>query len=122
MFKQMFRCYAHLYWHHWLTFWDLGAHKDLNTCFMHFMNVGRLYDLLSEKDIEPMAPLVELWVKMGVLPAGGKVADEVVAGKVGTPTSASTPTSAGLPPGSAGAAGAAAGGSASATPTLQSPT
>ena len=33
------------------------------------MNVGRIYDLLTDKDIEPMAPLVDLWVKQGVLPA-----------------------------------------------------
>lgn len=68
VFKQMFRCYAHLYWQHWLTFWELSAHRELNTCFVHFMNVGRIYNLLSEKDIEPMAPLVDLWIKEGVLP------------------------------------------------------
>ena len=35
---------------------------------MHFINVARLYNLLSEKDAEPMQPLVDLWVKQGVLP------------------------------------------------------
>lgn len=68
MYKQMFRCYAHLYFQHWLSFWEWGAHRELNTCFMHFISVGRLYALLSEKDYEPMAPLVDLWVKQGVLP------------------------------------------------------
>ena len=68
MYKQMFRCYAHLYWQHWLTFWELSVNRELNTCFVHFINVGRLYELISEKDMEPMAPLVELWVKQGVLP------------------------------------------------------
>nr|OQO31655.1 hypothetical protein B0A51_01145 [Rachicladosporium sp. CCFEE 5018] len=72
MYKQMFRCYAHLYWSHWLAFWDLGAYRELNTCFVHFVNVGRLYGLLAERDVEPMQPLVELWVKQGVLPKVGK--------------------------------------------------
>jgi MOB kinase activator 1 len=68
MYKQMFRCYAHLYWQHWLAFWDLNCYRELNTCFVHFINVARLYNLLSEKDAEPMQPLVDLWVKQGVLP------------------------------------------------------
>lgn len=68
MYKQMFRVYAHLYWQHWLAFWELSAHRELNTCFVHFINVGRIYNLLSDKDMEPMQPLVDLWVKSGVLP------------------------------------------------------
>lgn len=68
MFKQMFRCYAHLYWQHWIQFWELSMSRELNTCFVHFMNVGRTYQILTDKDIEPMMPLVELWVKQGVLP------------------------------------------------------
>lgn len=68
MYKQMFRCYAHLYWQHWLLFWDISAHRELNTCFVHFINVGAIFNLLNEKDMEPMVPLVELWVNMGVLP------------------------------------------------------
>lgn len=69
MYKQMFRCYAHLYWSHWLQFWDLNAYRDLNTCFMHFVNVGRIFGLLSEKDTEPMQPLIDLWVRRGDLPS-----------------------------------------------------
>lgn len=87
MYKQMFRCYAHLYWQHWLVFWELGSHRELNTCFVHFMNVGRIYGLLNEKDVEPMAPLVEIWAKQGVLPPL---------------KNADTPTSATEKPGSAG--------------------
>jgi MOB kinase activator 1 len=68
MYKQMFRCYAHLFWQHWLNFWELGMSRDLNTCFVHFINVGRLYSLLNEKDMEPMQPLVDIWIKQGVLP------------------------------------------------------
>lgn len=69
MYKQMFRCYAHLYWSHWMQFWDLNVYRDLNTCFMHFVNVGRIFGLLSEKDTEPMQPLIDLWVRRGDLPS-----------------------------------------------------
>lgn len=70
MYKQMFRCYAHLYWSHWMQFWDLNVYRDLNTCFMHFVNVGRIFGLLSERDTEPMQPLIDLWVRRGDLPDG----------------------------------------------------
>ncbi|EME49560.1 hypothetical protein DOTSEDRAFT_122217 [Dothistroma septosporum NZE10] len=68
MYKQMFRIYAHLYWQHWLQFWDLSAYRDLNTCFIHFINVGRIFGLLPDKEIEPMQPLIELWIARGDLP------------------------------------------------------
>ena len=73
MYKQMFRCYAHLYWQHWLFFWDTSSHRELNTCFVHFVNVGRIYGLFNERDVEPMTPLIEIWVKQGVLPKIEKV-------------------------------------------------
>ncbi|KAI6822110.1 Mob1/phocein [Hortaea werneckii] len=68
MYKQMFRCYAHLYWTHWLFFYHTSSIRELNTCFMHFISVGRLYGLLSERDMEPMQPLIDIWLKQGVLP------------------------------------------------------
>ncbi|EME88969.1 uncharacterized protein MYCFIDRAFT_100007, partial [Pseudocercospora fijiensis CIRAD86] len=68
MYKQMFRCYAHLYWSHWMDYWHLSAYRDLNTCFMHFINVGRIFGLLPERDTEPMQPLIDLWVRNGSLP------------------------------------------------------
>ncbi|GAB7363925.1 hypothetical protein MBLNU230_g4487t2 [Neophaeotheca triangularis] len=68
MYKQMFRCYAHLYWAHWMTFYDLKGERELNTCFVHFVNVGLMYNLLSERDIEPMRPLIDIWIRSGVLP------------------------------------------------------
>lgn len=64
----MLRCYAHVYHAHWLEFWHLGAYKELNTCFIHFVNVGRLFGLLGDKDLEPMAPLIEIWLDKAWLP------------------------------------------------------
>lgn len=69
IYRQMMRCYAHLYHGHWLDpFWNLNAYKELNTCFIHFINVGHQYDLLSEKEMEPMMPLIQLWLGKGLLP------------------------------------------------------
>ncbi|KAK3623632.1 hypothetical protein LTR56_021495 [Elasticomyces elasticus] len=73
MYKQMFRCYAHLYFEHWLFFWHTNSYKELNTCFVHFVNVGRLYGLLGPGDWEPMGPLIETWVRQGVLPEAKKI-------------------------------------------------
>ncbi|KAF4556898.1 Mob1/phocein-like protein 2 [Elsinoe fawcettii] len=68
IYRQMFRCYAHVYHAHWLEFWHLGAYKELNTCFIHFVNVGRLFGLLNDKDLEPMGPLIDIWLEKGWLP------------------------------------------------------
>jgi hypothetical protein len=95
MYKQMLRCYAHLYWQHWLTFWDTNANRELNTCFVHFINVGRIFNLLNEKDMEPMAPLIDLWINSGVLPK------RVAAGGEGQPSSAGGSGSATSPSGAA---------------------
>jgi hypothetical protein len=72
IYRQMMRCYAHIYHGHWLEpFWNVNAYKELNTCFIHFINVGKLFNLLGDKDIEPMAPLVDLWGEKGLLPPVG---------------------------------------------------
>ncbi|KAL9055298.1 MAG: hypothetical protein Q9162_003605 [Coniocarpon cinnabarinum] len=70
VYRQMFRCYAHLYHGHWLEpFYHLSAYKELNTCFIHFVNVGKLFNLLDDKDLKPMQPLVEIWTASKLLPA-----------------------------------------------------
>ena len=69
IYRQMMRCYAHIYHGHWLDpFWHAGAYKELNTCFVHFINVGKLFNLVTDKEIEPMQPLVDLWLNKGLLP------------------------------------------------------
>lgn len=70
LYRQMFRCYAHLYHGHWVDpFYHLGATKELNTCFIHFVNVGKLFNLLDDKDLKPMQPLVDIWAAKGLMPA-----------------------------------------------------
>jgi len=68
LYRQMFRCYAHLYHGHWVDpFYHINAHKELNTCFIHFVNVGRLFDLLEDKDVVPMQPLIDIWLNKELL-------------------------------------------------------
>ncbi|KAI9376846.1 Mob1/phocein [Aspergillus egyptiacus] len=74
--KQMFRCYAHLYHAHWLNpFWHLNKHDILNMCFVHFVTVAKYYKLVSDKEMEPMQPLIDLFIKQQRIPpealAGG---------------------------------------------------
>lgn len=68
IYKQMFRCYAHLYWAHWCFFYEISAEQHLNTCFVHFINVGRSYNLLTERDAQPMQPLIDLWIRRNDIP------------------------------------------------------
>ncbi|KAF2495994.1 Mob1/phocein [Lophium mytilinum] len=69
IYRQMMRCYAHLYHGHWLDpFWNVNAYKELNTCFIHFVNVGKLFELIGDKETEPMQPLIDLWLAKGLLP------------------------------------------------------
>lgn len=68
IYRQMMRIYAHIYHGHWIEpFWHLDTYKELNTCFIHFVNVGRSLNLLNEKDMEPMQPLIDIWLANGML-------------------------------------------------------
>ena len=70
IFRQMFRLYAHLYHSHWENpFWHIGAHRDLNSTFVHYITVAKLFGLLSAKDMEPMQPLIDIWIANGSIPA-----------------------------------------------------
>ncbi|KAJ5946714.1 hypothetical protein N7454_003553 [Penicillium verhagenii] len=67
--KQMFRCYAHLYHAHWLNpFWHINKHDILNMCFVHFVTVAKYYQLVTDKEMEPMQPLIDLFIKQQRVP------------------------------------------------------
>jgi hypothetical protein len=88
IYRQMMRCYAHIYHGHWLEpFWNVNAYKELNTCFIHFINVGKLFNLLNDKDIEPMQPLVDLWGEKGLLPPVGISRESAPTGQQNVPAS-----------------------------------
>lgn len=76
IFRQMFRIYAHIYHSHWeLPFWHLSGSQekavgwtDLNSAFCNFIITAKLFVLLSEKDVEPMQRLVDIWAANGTIP------------------------------------------------------
>ncbi|KAE8393941.1 Mob1/phocein [Aspergillus alliaceus] len=81
--KQMFRCYAHLYHAHWLhPFWHINKHDILNMCFVHFVTVAKYYKLVSDKEMEPMQPLIDLFIKQQRIPP-----EALSGGHWGQPTS-----------------------------------
>ncbi|RMZ77546.1 hypothetical protein DV737_g4352, partial [Chaetothyriales sp. CBS 132003] len=67
--KQMFRCYAHLYYGHFdHPFWHINRHLELNSSFVHFITVALYYDLLPRKDMEPLQGLIDIFIIQGVIP------------------------------------------------------
>ncbi|KAF2461067.1 protein kinase-like protein activator [Lineolata rhizophorae] len=82
IYRQMARCYAHIYHGHWLDpFWHINAYKELNTCFIHFVNVGKLFGLIADKEMEPMQPLIDLWQEKGLLPSAQQTGSRPEAGQ-----------------------------------------
>ncbi|KZZ97224.1 Mob1/phocein [Ascosphaera apis ARSEF 7405] len=69
MMRQMFRCYAHLYHGHWENpFYHINKHEVLNMCFVHFVTVAKYYKLVPDKEMEPMQPLIDLFLKQEKIP------------------------------------------------------
>lgn len=69
-FRQVFRIYAHLYHSHFIEpFWHFDRTTDLNSCFVHFMTAAKLFGLITERDCEPMQPLIDIWVENGSIPS-----------------------------------------------------
>ncbi|KAL8773636.1 MAG: hypothetical protein Q9203_004349 [Teloschistes exilis] len=68
--RQMFRIYAHMYHSHFVEpYYDLSLTLDLNSAFCYFISVGKLFGLLSDRDLEPMQELIDIWVTHGSIPA-----------------------------------------------------
>jgi len=57
--SRMFRVYAHVYYSHWEKVKSLGAEAHINTCFKHFYYFTNEFQLIDEKDMEPMKSLIE---------------------------------------------------------------
>jgi len=57
--SRMFRVYAHIYHNHWEKVKALGAEAHINTCFKHFYYFTHEFQLIDEKDLQPMQSLIE---------------------------------------------------------------
>jgi hypothetical protein len=73
IFRQMFRVYAHLYWAHFVDpFYHLNIEKSMNSCFSHFVLTATEIDMLKPQELQPMAPLIDLWAANGTFPKSSK--------------------------------------------------
>jgi MOB kinase activator 1 len=75
LMKRIFRVYAHAYIHHFEKFQEHESEAHLNHLFKHFLFFAREFQLVDEKDMEPLkdliAKFVRQWEEKAVpLPAG----------------------------------------------------
>eukprot|EP01113_Clastostelium_recurvatum_P011799 TRINITY_DN1604_c0_g2_i1.p1 TRINITY_DN1604_c0_g2~~TRINITY_DN1604_c0_g2_i1.p1 ORF type:complete len:223 (+),score=51.96 TRINITY_DN1604_c0_g2_i1:106-774(+) len=57
--SRMFRVYAHIYHSHFEKVKSLGAEAHINTCFKHFYFFVSEFQLVEEKDLVPLQPLID---------------------------------------------------------------
>ncbi|KCV70363.1 maintenance-ploidy protein MOB1 (MPS1 binder 1) [Fonticula alba] len=59
MFKRLFRVYAHIYYSHFPKIVSLGEEAHLNTSFKHFIYFVQEFKLIEERELAPLASLIE---------------------------------------------------------------
>eukprot|EP00929_Paragymnodinium_shiwhaense_P057091 TRINITY_DN28568_c0_g2_i1.p1 TRINITY_DN28568_c0_g2~~TRINITY_DN28568_c0_g2_i1.p1 ORF type:complete len:235 (-),score=37.02 TRINITY_DN28568_c0_g2_i1:100-804(-) len=62
IFKRMFRIYAHMFHVHFKQFKQGGADEHLTTAFKHFLYFIKEFNLVSEKEFEPLKDLVSIFM------------------------------------------------------------
>jgi len=62
IFKRLFRVYAHIYYSHFQKMVSFGAEAHLNTCFKHFIFFVHEFDLIDNKELEPLKDLISKWI------------------------------------------------------------
>ena len=65
IFKRLFRVYAHIYHTHFQHIMCLGAEYHLNTCFKHFVFFIGRFDLVEQKELAPLAELIQQFKERG---------------------------------------------------------
>lgn len=59
IFKRLFRVYAHIYHSHFQHIMSLSLEYHLNTCFKHFIYFIDEFRLVDEKELAPLAELIQ---------------------------------------------------------------
>jgi len=59
IFKRLFRVYAHIYHTHFQHIMNLRAEYHLNTCFKHFIYFIDQFNLVDQKELAPLAELIQ---------------------------------------------------------------
>lgn len=67
VFKRLFRVYAHIYHSHFAQVMSICMEFHLNTCFKHFIIFVGRFNLVDEKDLEPLAELIQQFKERAAL-------------------------------------------------------
>jgi len=59
IFKRLFRIYAHIYYKHVPEMVEMGVEAHLNTGFKHFYLFVKEFDLVDDKEMEPLEDHIE---------------------------------------------------------------
>ncbi|KAI8084452.1 Mob1/phocein [Halteromyces radiatus] len=63
IFSQLFRLFAHIYYHHYDKVLSLHEEPHFNSLFAHFISFSREFDLLDKKELQPLQPLIDIYIK-----------------------------------------------------------
>eukprot|EP01129_Flabellula_baltica_P002300 TRINITY_DN1211_c0_g1_i1.p1 TRINITY_DN1211_c0_g1~~TRINITY_DN1211_c0_g1_i1.p1 ORF type:complete len:189 (+),score=31.99 TRINITY_DN1211_c0_g1_i1:207-773(+) len=58
IFKRLFRVYAHIYYSHFNQICSFGEEAHLNTCFKHFYYFITHFDLIDERELQPLQTVI----------------------------------------------------------------
>lgn len=63
--RQMMRIFCHVYYHHFEQIVHLCLEGHYNSLFAHFISFAKEFDLLEQKDVEPLMGLIEILEQNG---------------------------------------------------------
>eukprot|EP00055_Hartaetosiga_balthica_P000341 m.136283 g.136283 ORF g.136283 m.136283 type:complete len:211 (-) comp10564_c0_seq1:149-781(-) len=63
IFRRLFRVFVHIYYHHFDKLTSIGAEAHTNTCYEHFYYFVTEFDLIPQKELEPLKDLTKNLVK-----------------------------------------------------------
>ena len=61
--KRFFRTYAHIYLHHFKEVQEHNVEAQLNHCFKRWMFFVREFNMVDEKDMQPLQRLIHKFVE-----------------------------------------------------------
>eukprot|EP00038_Savillea_parva_P006924 m.166742 g.166742 ORF g.166742 m.166742 type:complete len:214 (-) comp12733_c0_seq1:120-761(-) len=59
IFRRLFRVFVHVYYHHFSKMAQIGAEAHVNTCYQHFYFFVKEFDLIPDKELEPLKDLTK---------------------------------------------------------------
>ncbi|KAA8894851.1 Mob1/phocein [Sphaerosporella brunnea] len=70
IYKQMFRIFAHIYHTHFDKILHMSLEAHFNSLFVHFIHFSRTFNLLEQRDLEPLRALIENFEEQGLFKDG----------------------------------------------------